>query len=68
VDVGAKSEIYRVIRRLAEGGTAVLMVTEDLPELLGLSDRIAVTKGGRVARTFERDERPSEEEVVRWMM
>jgi ABC-type sugar transport system ATPase subunit len=68
VDVGAKSEIYRVIRRLAEGGTAVLMVTEALPELLGLSDRIAVTKGGRVARTFERDERPSEEEVVRWMM
>jgi ABC-type sugar transport system ATPase subunit len=68
VDVGAKSEIYRVIRRLAEGGTAVLMVTEDLPELLGLSDRIAVTKGGRIARTFERGERPSEEEVVRWMM
>ncbi|TVQ29431.1 MAG: sugar ABC transporter ATP-binding protein [Geminicoccaceae bacterium] len=68
VDVGAKSEIYRVIRRLAEGGTAVLMVTEDLPELLGLSDRIVVTRAGRISRGFGRDAWPSEEEVVRWMM
>jgi ABC-type sugar transport system ATPase subunit len=57
-----------VIRRLADGGTAVLMVTEDLPELLGLSDRIIVTKAGRIARSFERGHRPTEEEVVRWMM
>jgi ABC-type sugar transport system ATPase subunit len=68
VDVGAKSEIYRVIRRLADAGTAVLMVTEDLPELLGLSDRIVVTKAGRIAQSFERGQRPTEEEVVRWMM
>jgi ABC-type sugar transport system ATPase subunit len=68
VDVGAKSEIYRVIRRLADAGTAVLMVTEDLPELLGLSDRIVVTRAGRIAQSFERDQRPTEEEVVRWMM
>jgi ABC-type sugar transport system ATPase subunit len=68
VDVGAKSEVYRVIRRLADGGTAVLMVTEDLPELLGLSDRIVVTRAGRIAQSFERGLRPTEEEVVRWMM
>jgi ABC-type sugar transport system ATPase subunit len=68
VDVGAKSEIYRVIRRLADSGTAILMVTEDLPELLGLSDRIAVTRAGRIVQQFERGQRPNEEEVVRWMM
>jgi ribose transport system ATP-binding protein len=53
VDVGAKSEIYRVIRGLADGGVAVLLVTEDLPELLGLSDRIVVTRAGRIVRAFE---------------
>ena len=68
VDIGAKSEIYRVIRRLADRGAAVLMVTEDLPELLGLSDRIVVTRTGRITREFDRAERPTEEEVVKWMM
>lgn len=68
VDIGAKSEIYRVIRRLADRGAVVLMVTEDLPELLGLSDRIVVTRGGRITREFDRAERPTEEEVVKWMM
>jgi ABC-type sugar transport system ATPase subunit len=68
VDVGAKSEIYRVIRGLVDEGCAVLMVTEDLPELLGLSDRIIVTRAGRLSKAFAPGERPSEEEVVRWMM
>jgi ABC-type sugar transport system ATPase subunit len=68
VDIGAKAEIYRVIRRLAEQGVAIVMVTEDLPELLGLSDRIIVTRGGRVSQTFARGARPNEQEVVKWMM
>ena len=68
VDVGARAEIYHVIRRMAESGVAVLMVTEDLPELIGLSDRILVTRRGRIARSFAPGERPGEEEVVKWMM
>ncbi|MFV0475564.1 MAG: sugar ABC transporter ATP-binding protein [Pikeienuella sp.] len=68
VDIGAKAEIYRVIRRLAAEGLAVLMATEDLPELLGVSDRIIVTRKGRISRSFTRDERPDEEEVIKWMM
>jgi rhamnose transport system ATP-binding protein len=46
VDVGAKSEIHRIIRRLAREGLAVLMISSDLPEVLGMSDRIAVMRGG----------------------
>ncbi len=49
VDVGAKSEIHRIIRRLASGGMAVLMISSDLPEILGMSDRIAVMRGGAIA-------------------
>jgi rhamnose transport system ATP-binding protein len=48
VDVGAKSEIHKIIRRLAREGLAVLMISSDLPEILGMSDRIAVMRGGTV--------------------
>jgi rhamnose transport system ATP-binding protein len=48
VDVGAKSEIHKLIRRLAAQGLAVLMISSDLPEILGMSDRIAVLRGGTI--------------------
>jgi rhamnose transport system ATP-binding protein len=48
VDVGAKAEIYRLIRRLAEGGMATLLISSDLPELLAISDRILVMRRGRI--------------------
>ncbi|HWN96709.1 MAG TPA: sugar ABC transporter ATP-binding protein [Methylomirabilota bacterium] len=48
VDVGAKSEIHRIIRRLAKEGLAVLMISSDLPEVLGMSDRVAVMRDGTI--------------------
>jgi ABC-type sugar transport system ATPase subunit len=52
VDVGAKVEIHRLVRGLAEGGTAVLVVSSDLPELLELSDVIHVVRDGRIVGTL----------------
>ena len=49
VDVGAKSEIHKIMRRLARDGLAVLMISSDLPEVVGMSDRIAVVRGGTIA-------------------
>jgi rhamnose transport system ATP-binding protein len=49
VDVGAKGEIHRIIRRLAAEGLAVLLISSDLPEVIGMSDRIAVMRGGTIA-------------------
>ncbi len=46
VDVGAKSEIHRIVRRLAREGLAVLLISSDLPEVIGMSDRIGVMRGG----------------------
>lgn len=68
VDIGARTEIYRVIRRLAEGGMAVLLVTEDLHELMGLSDRVIVTRMGAISHRFPQGATLSEEEIVKWMM
>ena len=48
IDVGAKATIYRVLRDFAERGCAVLMVSSDLAEIIGLSDRILVMAGGRI--------------------
>jgi ABC-type sugar transport system ATPase subunit len=48
VDVGAKADIYAVIRKLTDDGAAVVVVSSELPELLGLCDRILVMKEGRI--------------------
>jgi ribose transport system ATP-binding protein len=56
VDVGAKAEIHALMRDLARQGVAVLMISSDLPEVLGVSDRILVMHEGRVTGEFDRDE------------
>jgi D-xylose transport system ATP-binding protein len=56
IDVGAKQEVYAEINRLAREGLAILLVSSELPEILGLSDRILVLREGRVAAEFTREE------------
>jgi len=56
VDVGSKAEIHRLIRDLAGRGLAVLMISSELPEVLGMSDRIAVMHAGTIAGVLSRDE------------
>ena len=53
VDVGAKSEIHKIIRSLAKDGLAVLLISSDLPEVLGMSDRVAVMRGGRLVEVID---------------
>ncbi|WP_419999246.1 sugar ABC transporter ATP-binding protein [Streptomyces boninensis] len=51
VDVGARAELYALIRRLADEGVAVLLVSSEIPEVLGLADRVIVLREGRVVHT-----------------
>ena len=62
IDVGAKQEIYALIDELAAGGTAILLISSEMPEVLGLSDRVLVLQGGRVAA--EMDPATATEEAV----
>lgn len=62
VDVGAKAEIYDLMRRLAEAGVALLMISSDMEEILNVSDRIAVMHEGELTGILERD--PCTEENV----
>lgn len=63
IDVGAKFEIYQLIRQLADRGVAILMISSELPEILGMSDRILVMNHGRIAGELSRDE-ATEERIV----
>ncbi|MFK3677432.1 sugar ABC transporter ATP-binding protein [Microbacterium sp. NPDC090218] len=60
IDVGAKSEIYAIIDRLAHEGVAVIVVSSELPEVLGVSDRIYVMAGGRISGELSRTEATEE--------
>ena len=53
VDIGAKKEIYSVINDLAAKGVAVILVSSELPEVLGMSDRITVVHEGRITGTID---------------
>ena len=60
VDVGAKSEIYAIIHELAADGIAILMVSSELPEILGVADRIVVMQNGRITGQLHRSEATEE--------
>ena len=56
IDVGAKAEIYQQLRELADAGKSILVISEELIEILGISDRIVVMYKGKIAATFSRDD------------
>jgi len=66
IDVGAKYEIYSIINRLADEGKAVLVISSELPELLGLCDRIYALSGGRITGEVTRAE-ATQEGLMRYM-
>ena len=61
IDVGAKAEIHELMTELAEQGVAILMISSELPEILGMSDRIAVMAIGTIAAILDRDEATQDE-------
>ncbi|NSW76142.1 MAG: sugar ABC transporter ATP-binding protein [Candidatus Atribacteria bacterium] len=64
IDVGAKAEIYQIMRELASRGNGILMISSELPEVIGLSDRIYVMHQGKIVREFPSTEQLTEEEIM----
>jgi ABC-type sugar transport system ATPase subunit len=65
IDVGAKHEIYKILRELCEAGSSVIMVSSELPEVIGMSDRILVMNQGRTAGVVDQaDGKTTEEHVL----
>jgi rhamnose transport system ATP-binding protein len=67
IDVGAKAEIHRLMCELAAQGMAIIMISSELPEVLGMSDRVLVMRGGKVVAEFSRAQ-ATQQEVVTAMM
>lgn len=61
IDVGAKAEIYKLIGDLAKQGKTILVVSSELPEIMGISDRVLVVREGKITGEFSRDEFDSDE-------
>jgi ABC-type sugar transport system ATPase subunit len=68
VDVGGKAEIYQLIRGLAEEGVGILIVSDELPELIGLCDTLMVMRKGAVRSQVSRADRPTEEMLIGSML
>lgn len=60
VDVGAKAEIYAIMGELAKKGYAILMISSEMPEILGMSDRIIVMCDGKITGELSREEASQE--------
>ena len=70
VDAGAKGEIYALIRGLTDAGVAVVLITDELLELIGMSNRIAIMRHGRITATIPApaDDKPGEQALVEAML
>lgn len=60
IDIGAKAEVHALLRELADSGVAIMMVSSELPEIMGMSDRIVVMREGRIAGELQRSEATQE--------
>ncbi len=67
VDVGAKTEIYKVMNNLAEQGVAVIMISSEMPEIIGMCDRVVVMRNGKISGEVSRDEL-SENTLIKFAM
>ncbi len=67
IDVGAKAEIYALMEKLAEQGVAIIMISSELPEVLGMSDRISVMRQGQMVKILDRKD-ATQEEILKYAM
>ena len=65
IDVGAKSEIYAIMDELTRQGKSIIMISSEMPEVLGMSDRILVIQGGRITAEFSRGE-ATQEKIIQY--
>ena len=68
IDVGAKAAIYKLMDDYRKEGKSILMISEELPELIGMSDRILILKDGMISKEFDRSRDLTESEAIKYMI
>ena len=64
IDVGAKHEIYEIMRSLANQGKSIIMISSEMPELLGMADRVCVMCNGKLTGELEASEEMTQEKIM----
>ena len=68
IDIGVKQAMYQLMTRMKKEGKAILIISEEMAELIGMADRIAVLKDGRLEKMFHREEHPQEADIIQYMI
>ena len=68
VDVGVKTTMYQLLYRLKKEGYAIVIISEEMPELIGMSDRIEIMKDGTIAKEFVRHEDLRDTDIIGYMI
>ncbi len=68
VDIGVKRAMYQLMVQLKNEGKSILMISEEMPELMGMSDRLIIMKDGRVMKEFQRSRDLSDAEIIKYMI
>lgn len=68
VDIGVKQAMYQLMMKLKNEGKSILMISEEMPELMGMSDRIIIMKDGVITKEFERSAELSDAEIIKYMI
>jgi ribose transport system ATP-binding protein len=68
VDIGVKRAMYQLMEQLKSEGKSILMISEEMPELMGMSDRLMIMKDGKVMKEFERSKSLSDTEIIQYMI
>ncbi len=68
VDIGVKRAMYQLMEQLKNEGKSILMISEEMPELMGMSDRLIIMKDGKVMKEFQRSKGLSDTEIIQYMI
>lgn len=68
IDIGVKQAMYHLMTQLKKEGKSILIISEEMAELIGMADRIAVMKDGRLSKMLNREDHPQEADIIRYMI
>lgn len=68
IDIGVKQAMYQLMYKMKQEGISIIMISEELSELIGMSDRLLIMKDGKIAKEFERSENLTEAQIIDYMV
>ena len=68
IDIGVKASMYQLIYKMKKQGKSIILISEELPELIGMSDRILIMKDGKIVHEAMRSENPTEHDLINYMI